>query len=761
MKTKSLRSRAFSFVAPALTGILSASFAMLSFPAILPLVFCALIFLGAVVSFAVAVLQARYDRALEHDFQLVLTKLAKQLGHGLSAFASGDLRFHLRKPEFTAETPDAAALAKRLLSSLDDFNSITNIPLKRVCFVGANSYQEGRVAGEHIGAMLGGKGSVAYFIPSFSQVNHVLRMKGCHDFLSENFPFIVNYPPVETQSSREFSAQKALEQVALHPETDLLYITDGYSPSAVAKAFESSGNKRIKVLAYDATSENIEVLKKGGFCALIEQNPYAQAYNALMHLYNACEASWVPLSRKLFMDPIYVDLDNYRTYWDDEKNCRIMRDEELAQLARPVPLKSGKRYRFALLMPQMTGFFASLVSGAKDAAKVLERYNVELELVDVYDSQEGFGCAKLFVPAIESFVKRGLDGFLTTIIDPEVMGAINAAVDSGLKVTTFSTEPSSFREIITTVIDNMGSLAENSQTLAAAAEESARANAQIGSAILGIKEDIQAQKQSLAANDSELGNLNARIKDMETSITEYVRLVKEMTEESVHGSGSIDETYRETQGLKEAIDRIGGELAAFNDKLGKVREFAGFIESLAEGTNVLAINASIQAARAGVAGKAFAVVAGEVRGLAENSRHTAESIREIVNDITQNMNRVMEVSTKGTERVSKNLEQAILARKSFESIASMLNESSASIERIKYSVGGIAQAGSSVKANMDVVERMSDTTGNRLEEISVSIDELGRQGGHLSKTANDLRVMAADQGVVFSQLSVNDAVSKK
>jgi hypothetical protein len=62
---------------------------------------------------------------------------------------------------------------------------------------------------------------------------------------------------------------------------------------------------------------------------------------------------------------------------------------------------------------------------------------------------------------------------------------------------------------------------------------------------------------------------------------------------------------------------------------------------------------------------------------------------------------------------------------------------------------------------MDVVERMSGTTGNRLEEISVSIDELGRQGGHLSKTANDLRVMAADQGIVFSQLSVNDAVAKK
>ncbi len=218
----------------------------------------------------------------------------------------------------------------------------------------------------------------------------------------------------------------------------------------------------------------------------------------------------------------------------------------------------------------------------------------------------------------------------------------------------------------------------------------------------------------------------------------------------------MDETYRETQALKEAIDRIGAELAAFNEKLAKVREFAAVIESISESTNVLAINASIQAARAGTAGKAFAVVAGEVRGLAENSRNTAESIREIVADITENMDKIMEVSSSGAAKVGKNLSDALVARESFESIARSLAESTRSVDNIRESVSGLARLGSGVKANMDAVERMADATGNRIEEISVSINELSEQGGHLSRTANDLRVMAADQSLVFSQLSVNE-----
>jgi methyl-accepting chemotaxis protein len=743
------------------TMLISGILAFFSFPSPVPLLLCALIFAGGAASFVLALSSLRREKSLENDFQNVLTFLAKQLGHGLSSFASGDLRFRLRKPAAGALDPSAASLAKRLLAGIDDFNSITNAPLKRVCFVGANSYQEGLVSGSHIDGILGGKGKIVYFIPAYSQVNHVLRMKGCHDYVSENCPNITSLPVVTTNGDPDTAASLALAQIAQNPDLSLIYVTDGHTPAIIAKALAASGNTHVKLFVYDATADNIALLKKGAFCALIEQNTFAQTYNALVHLYNACESSWVPISRKMYMDPIYIDGKNYTSYWDDNDNRRIMKERELAQLAVPVPSKTAKRYRFGVIMPQLAGFFAALVNGAEAAAKELKKYNVEVEIIDTYHTQQDFGSAALYAPVIESFVKKGYDGFITGIIDSDVMPAVNAAADKGLKIATFSTEPSSFREIILTVVENMEKLAENSQSLAAAAEQSSRVNSRIASSISGIKLDLGEQKKRIGANETELVSLNEMITNVEASITDYARLVKKMSEESVLGSASMDETFRETQGLKSAIDQIGGELETFNDKLGKVREFAGVIEELAESTNVLAINASIQAARAGVAGKAFAVVAGEVRSLAGNSRNTAESIRGLVGDITQNMARILEFSAQGTERVNRNIEQSTGARKSFESIASTLEESNGSVERIKGTVSGIAAFGSSVKTNMGVIEKMSDATGSRIEEISVSIGELGLQGAHLSSTANGLRLMAAEQGEVFSQLSVRDGENKK
>jgi methyl-accepting chemotaxis protein len=756
MRVQTLLLQYSILILPSVTGVFALIFMIFAYPSVLPMIFSFVVFILSILSIFAARGVLRHDRKLSRDFNEVLTGTVRQLSHGLSAFAAGDLRYHLVRPASSALTPEAAELEQRLLSGLDDFNSITTVPLKRVCFLGANSYQEGRVAGEHISVILSGKGKVAFFIPQYTQINHVLRMKGCQDYLVEKFPGIVSAGVFETQGDPEEAgriARKCLDEIS---DLDLIYVTDGNTPFQIAKVVSAFTRRKIRLFIYDATPDNIDLLKRGMVTALIEQNPYAQTYNALVYLYNACEASWVPLSRKLFMDPIYIDLNNYHTYWDDGKNVRVMREEERALLATPVPLKSGKRYRFGVIMPQTTGFFAALVTGAEAAAKLLGAFNVEVEIIDVYHTQEDFGSAALYNPVIKSFVDRGFDGFATGIVDTNIMPTINKAVDKGLKVTTFSTEPSSFREVITTMIDNVECLADNSQDLAASAEESARANTQIGSSILGIKGDIDEQKNRVAANEKELGTLNRMIADMQESIAAYASLVGKMNGESAHGASAINETLRETQQLKEAINAICTELESFNTKLSTVQEFAGVIESLAENTNVLAINASIQAARAGADGKAFAVVAGEVRTLAENSRHTAENIRNTVSDITVSMKKIVEISSSGTERVSRNLKQAADTQKAFESISSGLEESSSAVERIRTSVGGIVSAGSGVKTNMNVIEKMSNTIDSRLDEITVSISELGRQGSHLSETANDLRVMAANQNIVFSQLSVKE-----
>lgn len=681
----------------------------------------------------------------------------KILRNCISTFASGDLRVRAVMPAERSRSAAGRVLDELVRTGLTDFNTITDIPSRRVCFSGANSYHEGKIAGMRIAEILGGKGSVACIIPFYNQINHVLRMKGCLNYLEDQYPQIKTLGIFEGAGNREVSIQRTEEILAANKNLDILYVTDGHTPPSVVETIEKLGRKEVKVVAFDAMPENIALLKAGKILCLIEQNSFAQAFNALVHLYNAREAGWRPLTPKLFMQPISIDLRNYRTYWDDETNSRIMMDEERSDLAIPEPNKSGSRYRFALIMPLSTGFFEGLGRGAAAAKKTLAEYGVEVEVIDAFHEWADFGSASIFNPIIERFVREGYDGFATVVVDPPIVYSINDAVAAGLTVTTFNTEPSSFREIVLNMINNVENLADNSQSLAAAAEQSARATAQIGSSIDGIKEYIHEQKNRIAASDTELKGLNQMIGEVQKSLTGYGDLVEKLTSESMEGSRRVDGVFEETKGLKEMIGRIEAELTTFSQRLSQVREFAAVIEQLAENTNVLAINASIQAARAGTAGKAFAVVAGEVRTLAENSRHTAEDIRDMVGEITSNMAKILKESESGSNHVAQTLERAQEAKQSFESISSVIRSANAEISRIEGAMGGIVNMGSSVKGNMDEIDRMSNQSVDRLDEISRSVDELALQGSHLSETANTLRTMATNQGIVFSQLSVKES----
>ena len=120
------------------------------------------------------------------------------------------------------------------------------------------------------------------------------------------------------------------------------------------------------------------------------------------------------------------------------------------------------------------------------------------------------------------------------------------------------------------------------------------------------------------------------------------------------------------------------------------------------------------------------------------------------------MSGILAESTTGATHVAETYQRAQNTRQAFESISSVVEEANAAIGKIEQAVEGILATGRVVKENMDVIDRMSDTSVSRLDEISVSISELSVQGSHLSTTANELREMAANQEVVFDQLSVRD-----
>jgi len=691
--------------------------------------------------------------AVQKDLAAVLTEVSKLLGYGLSSFASGDIRVNLPSIKSSAVSKEGRIVEDILFSALEDFNSITAMPSKRLCFTGANSYEEGSTAGKEIGRLLNNSGKIVIIIPSHSQINHVLRMKGCRDYVSSHFKNIEILGVFEGQGNRDETMKVFSQILQKHTDINLVYITDGHTPAAAAEMVKKSGRK-IKIVAFDAIPENVVLLKNGSFSCLIEQNSFAQAWNAIVHLYNACESGWRPVSSKFFMKPITMTLDNYRTYWDDQSNTRIMRDEEQAQLAVPVQNKSGKKYKLALIMPLSTGFFEGLGRGAVEAKKQLASFNTHVEILDVFEDWGNFGSEQLFSPAIKRFTQEKYNGIATVVVDPKLVSSINQAVESGIFITTFNTEPSNFREIILSIIQNGETLVKDSQELATSAEESSRTHSQIEKSIEGIQTDIQAEKESIDSTDGQLSVLTKQIEDMQTSIGKYSSLVSTMSAESEQGAHSMEANWHDTQKLKTVIDSVSASLEEFRERLQKIIEFTSVIESISESTNVLAINASIQAARAGNTGKGFAVVAGEIRSLASHSQKTAEDIRTLVTDITNSMDIIVESSCEGSRQMIESMDKTVNAKKSFESIVSVIRESNSAIGTIEKSVEGIVEAGKGVKQNMNEIESMSNSSINRLEEISLSVNELIEQSKILSKTAHNLSTMTASQESVFSQLTV-------
>jgi methyl-accepting chemotaxis protein len=689
----------------------------------------------------------------------------KGLGAAISSFASGNIVARAA-PARSADAVGGDAftacdeIGEALDAGMSDFNAITARPSSRLCFSGCNSYEEGRVAGRQIRELLGGRGRIVCVLPSHGQVNHALRLKGCLNYLAESKSNIVAVRVLESRGAIDPAFALARELFSGKPDFDLLYITDGFTPQAFCQVMREripEAGRRPKVVTFDVVEENVALLRSGEISCLVEQNMFAQTYNALVLLYNHLEGGWRPVSKKLFHPPMVVDAATLGEYWDSGRRLRTATAEERGMLAVPVRKRSNKAYRLGLALPTEGGFAQGLFNGAKAARELLAGYGVEVEIANAFASWEDFGTARAFAPVIDGMVARGADGIATCVFDDAIVGIINVLTAKGVAVTTYNSEPSNFRELIENIVGNIESLAKSSQSLAAAAEESSRANQQITKSVEGIEGGISEQRTGIARSDGELDELNGRLSGINSSIGSYGELVQRINAQTRAGSVTLTESAATSRELKGAVVGIHESILDFVKMLAKIDEIVARIMGFSEETNVLAINATIQAARAGAAGRGFSVVAGEVRKLAENSAKAAVDIKGITEILGRGMDRIVVSSSRSLGIVDGNDAKSGEAKESFDAIAGLVGQSGGDISAIAAAMRAIEAAGSTVKVNMDRIEEMSGVNASRIAEIGQSVEQLAEQGKELSATANELKTMAESQGLLFSQLSISEA----
>lgn len=241
------------------------------------------------------------------------------------------------------------------------------------------------------------------------------------------------------------------------------------------------------------------------------------------------------------------------------------------------------------------------------------------------------------------------------------------------------------------------------------------------------------------ASIDEIRSLVSDMRKTGAQITESARLVSAQAgkaasagEEGLKASGEVDEAMVD---IETRVRAISGEISALAHQTAQISEIIATVSSIADQSNLLAFNATIEAAKAGEHGAGFTVVAEEVRMLAEQSKRATAQIRSILGEIDNATRDAEKSAEKGIEAVSE-------GRRRAESAAATIEELAAANREAERSTREIADAAPAQEAIGERFVEATDDVNGRSQAVQAAAHESARSAAELDTLAERLRELA-------------------
>jgi methyl-accepting chemotaxis protein len=293
-----------------------------------------------------------------------------------------------------------------------------------------------------------------------------------------------------------------------------------------------------------------------------------------------------------------------------------------------------------------------------------------------------------------------------------------------------------------------GVLTSSSETVGEAIRDVASSSDQTQHATYEIASTCESQANSTSQASLAMGQLQNSISEVEAAVNEQIQIV-ELTE------AKAQENVESINAALSTVDRIREEVNATSERvkdLGKAGERIGSIvdtiNSIAEQTNLLALNAAIEAARAGEHGRGFAVVADEVRKLAEQSSKATEEIGRLINEVRGNVNLTLEAMNRSNAEVEKSSQAASNAATSMETL-------SASISGITNSTDVLATSAQSMLRETHRLGDIIESIATGSEQTAAAAEELSATAAEVANTAHRVSGEVDSQVSAIQQIDFN------
>ncbi len=313
-------------------------------------------------------------------------------------------------------------------------------------------------------------------------------------------------------------------------------------------------------------------------------------------------------------------------------------------------------------------------------------------------------------------------------------------------------------EQLNTTISTIHSVSAN---VAASSEELAQSSNEVQTGTEQITVTMQELASGTETQASTAGDLAETMTTFQRRIQDTTQEGKELQEHSIHvqsltttGKDLMVRSTQQMATINEIVLDSVKKVEGLNEQSAEISKLISVIDEISNQTNLLALNAAIEAARAGEHGKGFAVVADEVRKLAEQVQFSVTDISTIVNRIQSETSHVTNSLQSGYEEVKEGTAQLNQTNETFDHISDAVKDMIDNIHVISGNLNQIMQSSESINVAIDEMASISQESAAGVEETTATVEETAATMDEISKSANQLANMAGELNTQLQKFKI-------
>ena len=276
------------------------------------------------------------------------------------------------------------------------------------------------------------------------------------------------------------------------------------------------------------------------------------------------------------------------------------------------------------------------------------------------------------------------------------------------------------------------------------------------SAVASASTEISSSTEEMAAGaqeqSSQASEVATAVEEMTKTLGETNGNIRKVADgaksakDSANAGGTVvDDTIKGMKRISDVVNQSASQVKVLGASSEKIGEIVGVINDIADQTNLLALNAAIEAARAGEQGRGFAVVADEVRKLAERTSKATKEIASMIKQIQADTNQAVISMDKGTEEVGKGITLAEQAGQMLlgivgnaESVADMVSQIAAASEQQ-------ASASEQISKNVEAISTVTQESASGVQQIAKTAEDLNRLTENLQQLLEKFNLGGTEQ----------------